>query len=232
MPKIPLIEDLTTAPVPAGSSILVEYEPSSLWYDASITIAAGWLKTGGKVMYNVAVQPPDDIRSQLRRLVVEVDQLEKEDKLSIVDHYTVSIGQKSKERFTVSSMKVADQSIQFMKSEALLREELPEHLGIRDDLSLLDRFNPERSWVEFLLTRYIPVIRSLKVTAIRGLIRGIHSDWAYKQLEAANDGIVDFKLEEDGKSSRNLIRIRRMRNIAYDREWHPLVVGENLQVTL
>lgn len=232
MPKIPLIEDLTTAPVPAGSGILVEYEPSSLWYDASITIAAGWLKTGGKVMYNVAVQPPDDIRSQLRRLVVEVDQLEKEDKLSIVDHYTVSIGQKSKERFTVSSMKVADQSIQFMKSEALLREELPEHLGIRDDLSLLDRFNPERSWVEFLLTRYIPVIRSLKVTAIRGLIRGIHSDWAYKQLEAANDGIVDFKLEEDGKSSRNLIRIRRMRNIAYDREWHPLVVGENLQVTL
>jgi KaiC/GvpD/RAD55 family RecA-like ATPase len=233
VPRIPLIEELTTGPVPAGSSILVEYDPSSLWYDASVTIAAGWLRTGGKVAYNVSVQPPDEIRAQLTRLALKVEELEKEDKLSIVDHYTVSLGQKSKERSAPVSMKVADQSIQFMKNEGQLREAMPEFLGIRDDLSILDRFNQERSWVEFLLTRYIPIIKSLKMTAIRGLIRGIHSEWAYRQLEASNDGIVDFKLEEEGsKGSRNLMRVRRMRNIAHDREWHQLEVGQTLEITL
>ena len=233
MPRVPLLEDLTNAPVPAGSSILVEYDPSSLWYDASVSIAAGWLRTGGKIWYNVAVQRPDDIRSQLMRHALNVEELEKDEKLQIVDHYSVSLGQRSKERSAPVSMKVADQSIEFMKNEAQMHGEMPEVLGVRDDLSILDRFNQERSWVEFLLTRYIPIIKRLKVTAIRGLISGIHSDWAYRQLEAANDGIVDFKLEEEGsKGSRNLIRIRRMRNIDYDREWHPLLVGEKLEITL
>jgi len=194
-------------------------------------MAAGWLRTGGTVWYNVAVQPPDDIRSQLKRQALNVEELEKQSKLEISDHYTASLGQKSKEKFAVPSMKVADQSIEFMKSDALLPEQMPEVLGIRDDLSIYDRFNQERNWVEFLLTRYIPMIRRLKVTAIRGLIRGIHSEWAYKQLEASSDGIVDFKLE-DNEGSRNVIRIRRMRNIAHNREWHPLKIGDNLEVTL
>jgi len=43
-------------------------------------------------------------------------------------------------------------------------------------------------------------------------------------LEATVDGIIDF--------TRDLIRIRSMRNVGYDREWHELKIGENFEVTL
>ncbi len=50
-----------------------------MWYSASFTIAAGWLKQGGKVGYSTYAQPPDDVRSQLSRLGLRVEELEKDD---------------------------------------------------------------------------------------------------------------------------------------------------------
>jgi KaiC/GvpD/RAD55 family RecA-like ATPase len=63
---------------------------------------------------------------------------------------------------------------------------------------------------------------------------GVHSPWAYRQLEAAYEGIVDFKLEDSGGKTRELFRIRVMRNVHFDREWHELKIGkrENFEVTL
>lgn len=77
VPRVPLIEDLTSGPVPAGSQLLVEYDPASQWYNASLTIMAGWLKTGGTGTYHTYAQPPDDVRSQLRRLGVDSNTPEK-----------------------------------------------------------------------------------------------------------------------------------------------------------
>lgn len=74
LPRLRLIEDLTTGPVPEGSTLLVEYDPASQWYNASITISAGWLKAGGKVDYDALAQPPDDVRAKLRGLGLELDQ--------------------------------------------------------------------------------------------------------------------------------------------------------------
>jgi KaiC/GvpD/RAD55 family RecA-like ATPase len=51
-------------------------------------------------------------------------------------------------------------------------------------------------------------------------------------MEAAVDGIIDFKLEEEGKRTRDLMRIRSMRNVHFDREWHELKIGDNFEVTL
>jgi len=47
-----------------------------------------------------------------------------------------------------------------------------------------------------------------KETAIRGIIGGIHSDWVYKNLEAAVDGIIDFKLEDVPLMQRRTVLIR------------------------
>jgi KaiC/GvpD/RAD55 family RecA-like ATPase len=231
LPKIPLIGDLTTGPIPAGSALLVEYDPASQWINASLTIAAGWLRTGGRAVYITQSQPPDDTRSQLTRLGLEVEALEKENKLLLYDWYTVTLGQKSKEKRAADSLKIADLSI-WVSRELMRGPPISDLLSIADNCSVLMRINEEKSWVEWELTRVIPAMKLRKLIFVHGVIGGIHSEWTYKQLEAGVDGIVDFKLEEAGKATRNLMRIRSMRNVAYDSEWHPLKIAPNFEVTI
>jgi len=108
----------------------------------------------------------------------------------------------------------------------------PEFLVISDNSSVLDRFNDEKNWVELYLTRPIPMGKSRQLTQLMGFMSGIHSSWAYKQLEAVVDGIIDFKVDETGQEARDLMRIRSMRKVGFDRRWHTLEIGENFEVTL
>jgi len=238
--RISLIEDLLKAPLPPGASLLVEYDPTSGWYQSSLNIAAGWLREGGVVSYHVAAQPPENIRSQLAQLGLDVRQLEANDKLRVFDWYTATLGRKSKEKYAFYSLKAADLSVLFGKYmmatqqgiELIPPQPSPDWLRILDDASCLGRFNEEKSWVEFVRTRIIPIASLWKSTGIGGIIRGIHSDWAYKNLEAASDGVIDFKQDEATGEAQNLIRIRSMRNAGFDSRWHQLKVGDNFEVTV
>lgn len=238
--RISLIEDLLKAPLPAGSSLLVEYDPTSVWYQASLNIAAEWLREGGLVSYHVATQPPENIRSQLAQLGVDVKQLETVDRFRVFDWYTATLGRKSNERLAFYSLKAADLSVLFAKylmaTEAGVDQQpptpTPDWLRILDDASCLGRFNEEKSWVELARTRMIPIASLWKSTGIFAIMRGIHSEWAYKSLEAANDGVIEVKQDETTGEARNLIRIRSMRNVGFDSRWHQLKVGENFEVTV
>ena len=209
----------------------MEYDPVSVWYDASVSIAAGWLKTGGSVAYNNAAQSPEQVRLRFKRLGLSVEKLEEDGMLGINDWYTATLGQKSKEKYALDTLKVHDLSIRIAKEVATSGPQVG-LLMVRDDLSGLDRFNEEKNWVEFLLTRMIPGNRARQFTSIRGIIRGIHSNWAYKQLEAADDGVVDFKLNESTDPPTNMMRIKNIRNISFDGRWHKLKISENFEVTL
>ena len=231
LPRIPLIEDLTSNQVPNGSNLLVEFEPSSQWYNATISVGAGWIRTGGKVAYNAMGQRPERIRTLFKNLSLNTEQLERTSVLRLFDWYTATLGRKSNEPLAQNSLKIAELSIQFAK-EQIPGPPIPEYLGITDSASVLARFNDEKAWVEFALTRGVPSSYARQSTTIDGILTGVHSQWAYSQLEAAYDGVIDFKLEEDGKRTRDLIRVRSMRDITYDREWHELQIDKNLEVSI
>ncbi len=239
--RIALIEDLLKAPIPAGSSLLIEYDSTSAWYQASLSIAAEWSKSGGVVTYGVSAQPPENIRSQLARLGLNVAQLETDDKLRIFDWYTATLGRKSKEKYAFYSLKAADLSVLFAKYlmatepdsvDSLPPTPSPDWLRIYDDVSCLSRFNEEKSWVEFIRTRLIPISSLWKSTGIGGVIRGVHSEWTYKNLEAACDGVIDIKQDESEGEAKSMLRIRSMRSVGFDSRWHELKVGENLEISL
>jgi len=82
------------------------------------------------------------------------------------------------------------------------------------------------------LTRMVPMARPRQITQLLPFMSGIHSTWAYKQLEAAVEGIVDFKLEETTNPAQNLIRIRNLRNVGFDGKWHQLNIAENFEFTI
>lgn len=236
MRRIPLIEDLTQGSVPLGSNLLIEFDPASQWYNSCITMAAGWVKDGGSVGYNGFIQHPDKVRMQLSRIGMNVDDLERNDRLRVYDWYTPTLGRKSKEKYGIDSLKVADQSIEFRLSEDDLNNpeepEWPESLRIVDNFSTLARFNDEKSWIEFMLTRVFPIGSVKKSTLIFGIMKGVHSEWAYRQLEGSADGIIEFRLDEVGGKARDIVQIKTMRNVHFNRELHELNVGENFEVTL
>ncbi len=203
-------------------------------------MTAEWLRSGGVVTYTVASQAPASIRSQLAQRGVDVGQFEAEAKLRVFDWYTATLGKKSNEQYAFYSLKAADMSVLFSKYlmpspdsvETFQPSPSPEWLRILDDISCLSRFNEEKSWVEFVRTRMIPISSLWQSTGIGGIIKGIHSDWAYKNLEAACDGVIDVKLDESGEEARSMIRIRSMRSVGFDSRWHTLKVDENSEVTI
>ena len=106
-------------------------------------------------------------------------------------------------------------------------------IRIVDNISTLGRFNEEKAWVEFLLTRGFPsVTLGGRTTTLHCILRGVHSNSAYEQLEAASDGVIEFRVEEVSGEWRNYIAIKNMRDVGYDSRPHPFTVNENLQVTL
>jgi len=238
--RISLIEGLLKAPLEPGKSILVEYDPTSAWYQASLSVAAEWLKEGGTVTYGVTSQPPENIRSHLKQMGVDVAKLEEADKLRVFDWYTATLGRKSNEKYAFYSLKAADLSVLHSKYmmasedavELLRPTPSPDWLRILDDTSCLARFNEEKSWVEFLRTRLIPISSLWTSTGIGGVIKGVHSEWVYKSLEAAVDGVIDIKLDETSEEARSMMRIRSMRNVGFDSRWHPLRIDENSKVSL
>jgi KaiC/GvpD/RAD55 family RecA-like ATPase len=213
--------------------LLVEFtgSSSSLWYNAASTIAAGWLKQGGKVSYSALAQSPDDVRSVLTRLGVNCEESEKEDKLRIWDFYTVSLGKRSNEKYAYDSLKAMDLSLRTAK-EDMQEAPQPEWLRVIENSSTWYRFNDEKVMMEVEMTRFIPSFRLRKSTAIRGIMKGVHSTWVYEQLEGAHDGIVDFKLDETSDPPQNFMRIRSLRNVHFDGRWHALKVAENFEITL
>lgn len=226
-----MIEDLTAGPVPAGSNILVEFDASSQWYAASLSIAAEWLKQGGRVLYGALAQPPDKIRTRLNQQGVDVASLERDDKLRIWDWYAATLGQKSKEKYALDSLRVHDLSLGFSQVE-MRGPVSAELLRFFDNVSVEARFNDEKSFVEFLLSRAIPVAPLRQTTTLRGMMMGVHSEYAYRQLEGASDGVVDLTLKETTEQVQNQMRIRVMRNTDFDSSWHKLKVQENFHVTL
>ncbi len=235
--RLALIDDLLSEPLAAGSNLLVEYDAASQWYRASLTVATEWLTAGGEVGYNVAAQLPDKLRSQLGKLGLKVEELENDRKLEVWDWYSATLGQASKEKSrAIDSLKTADQSIIIGKSlKSAMAGEVtpyPEYLRIWDNCSALARFNEDRAWVEFLVTRVFPSAFYTKSTLMVGVIRGVHGDWVYRQLEDAADGVIDFKIEDIGEETRDVLRIRSMRNVGFDRRWHRLKIGENFEVTI
>jgi len=211
--------------------ILVEFTGASQWYNAALTISSGWLKSGGKISYSATVHSPEDIRAGLRRLGVNYEECEREDKLRIWDFYAATLGMKSNEKFAYDSLKAADLSLRTAK-EDMREAPQPEWLRVIENSSTWYRFNDEKTMMEVELSRFIPSFKVRQSTAIRAIMRDIHSNWVLQQLEGAHDGIIDFKLDESTDPAQNLFRIRSFRNVGYDGRWRKVGIGKNFEVTL
>ena len=115
---IPILKELVPSGFAYGQLILVVYDPDSLWYETSITIAAQGVRSGIRVEYHTYEHVPDKIREAFSSLGLDVKKFEEEDRLRILDSYTVQTGlgspeRSSKSKIPIQPLKLSDSSIEF-----------------------------------------------------------------------------------------------------------------------
>jgi len=244
--NIPLFKELIPDGIEYGAILLAEFEPDSIWYDASLTMAAQALRNGIKTDYHTFQRDPSDVDRAIARFGLDVQKLQEDGVFRIIDSYTVQtkLGEPERPRkgellFQTQSVSLSDWSIataQTIKTGGLhlgLEPELEKRrFHIDDDTSVLLQYNSEKVFIDYWRTRTLPGARALDLVFLNSTVLGVHSEAFYRQLESLCDGIFEFKREETGGTRNHLVRVKAMRGRKYDLQWHRLMVEENFEVTL
>ena len=252
--SVPVLAGLIPQGVKPGTIFQVEFDPDSQWFSIATTMAARYLQANGSVGYMAQARAPEDVKRDLEALGVDVTSAQKEGRLEVSDQYSATLtggrlepagGQtglieqiEGGARFR--SLKVADISVEMLKASRdeytgkldRLGTESPALLEIIESMSEVLRFNEEKPWAELMASRVTPRERMRKGVVLRGLVRGLHSEWLYKRMEAISDGIIDVSMREQEGESKSFLRLRSLRGQPYDGRWHRIDVQPNGEATL
>ena len=238
--SLPLLRDLVPGSIEYGTMLMVEFEPDALWYESSLTMTAQAVREGRRTVYHVFEHPPNDVRSFLSNLGLDVKKLEEDNVLHIVDSFTVQTGLGFPKQTAGWSNGGADRSLRLwdwsLEAGQILkagyREEWKNWLHIDENFGILLQYNPEKLVIDFTRTRALPEARDQKQISLHSFVKGVASDSFYKQFESLCDGIIEFKTEEAGNEIEHLLRVRALRGRKHDTKWHRLELSDNGEVSV
>lgn len=225
---------------------MVEFDPDSLWYETSLSIAALALKKGIKTEYHVFQHFPSEAREAFSKLGINAEKLEKEGLLNIWDSYSATV-EYEKEKEDMEKRKGnlwqsnENKPLNVEKSgegwteefKAGYSEEDKRWLHIDDNTTIFLQYNDEKVFTDIWRTAILPYgIRGRETPHFIGLVRGIASEAFYTKFEALCDGIIDLKTQEEGGQINNYLRIRMLRGKTFDSRWHRIELSGNGEVRL
>ena len=238
--QVPVVGELVPGGLEYGRFYLVEFEPQSLWYETSLTIAAHALKTGVKTEYHVLLHPPIAVRESLQKLGIDARKMEAQDMLRILDTYSVTTGLETPQRPTADPNAYQSRPINLQEWGHDLAEQMksgvPEEkkrwLHVDDSTSVLNGYAEEKAVLEYKRTRWIPYARARDITEIAALTIDTASQAFYREFESFSDGIFDFRSREEDGRMEHYARLRILRGKNCDTSWRPLRVTDNGEVKL
>jgi KaiC/GvpD/RAD55 family RecA-like ATPase len=237
---LPIFERILPDGVEFGTNLLVEFEPDSAWYEASLTIVAQALRNGHKALYHTFQHPPADVEHDLKKLGLDLAKLQGDGFFEILDSLAVQTGglnPVSQEEPIAKSLKIPDLSISAAQIIRKGRDEgVPEEekwwVHVDDNTAIITRYNPENNVLDFWRTRHFPFSRLTKEITIYSMLKGTVSETFLSQVETISDGIIDFKREDKEGEVVQLFRVRRMRGRKFNSRWQQLNVSETGEVTI
>ena len=240
---VPLLAPLIPDGLGSGSMILVEFDPEGQWLAVSRTIAGMRVKQKQRVVYAAVVRPREDVIVSLTRMGVDSESAEQSGLLRVDDYYSAALSGGSKEhpgirmiddRFArAGSLRVADLSIDWSK---MIRGETNaprlskwsddqfDVLSLVDSFSPLLRFNDEKTFLEWMESRNLPLNRRAGRVNVVGMARKMHTESLYARLEDAFDGLVEVRALEHGDEIKNKLRIRNLKGKPHDAHWHGIEI--------
>jgi KaiC/GvpD/RAD55 family RecA-like ATPase len=240
---VPIFSDLVPGGFSCGANYLVEFEPDSLWYEASLTIAAQALRSGVRTQYHTFMHIPQEVRQGLQNLGSDLKKLESEDKFRLIDSYTSLTGLPiqpepadltGRHRLSINDPSYLEHYTENIVT--ILEKGAPETdkrwLHIDDNTSIFNRYFKEQDVLNIFHTRVFQLTRILELSAFHSVVAGVWSESFYKQFETQCDGVIDFKTEEDEGQLENFVRVRSIRGKSCDSRWRHLRLEGNGEVML
>ena len=238
--EVPLLSEMNPGGFAYGRNYLVEFDPHSLWYEASLTIASHSLKRGIKTDYHTFTHIPSEIRDALTRLGLNVKELEDDGKLRIIDSFSGTTLLKREKTAKSTLVQTMEKSLNLKDwerddAELLRLEAAPagekKRLHIDDDTSVIVSYNDEKSFIDHWRTNAVPSARIFEWSILHATVTGAHSENFYRQFESLCDGIIDFRSREEDETIEQYARIRTMRGRTHESRWRRLRLLENGEVT-
>ena len=249
--SIPILTGLIPDGVKPETVFLVEFDPESQWLAVATTMTAGYLREGGRVSYLAQVRSQEAVRENLFALGVDISAASREGRFTLDDYYSATLtggrldggGPSIFERIDggvrLRSLKVADLSVELLKdmrqgpeSGGLWENWPPGALTVVESMSQMLRFNEEKPFLEWLISREHQGARRAKRIYFEGLVRDIHTESFYKRLESDVDGVIDLRVMERNEEVKNLLRIRSLKGQPHDARWHEIQIKRNGEAAL
>lgn len=240
---IPILGELAPGGFRYGTFHVVEFDPDSLWYESSITIAAKVLRDRIKTEYVAVGRPPSEVRDALGRFGIDPEKLEDRGLLRITDLYTnTTILTPEKQRFFPTSFpQIGVDAKQWMlKVQAeyaeRIRNGIPEAekrwLLINEDSYATRRYLSDDFLEDFAMTAYRPWFSAREMLVINSGPRGIMTESQLRRWESRNDGVIDFGVREVNGKLVQSVRVRKMKGMQCDSNWHVLSITHDGEVSI
>jgi len=236
---LPIFERLLPDGVEFGTNLLVEFEPDSAWYEASLTITAQALRSGHKALYHTFQHPPADVEHDLRKFGLDLTKLQGDGVFQILDSLAVQMGGLNpvdQEEPAAKTLKIPDLSISLAqdikkKREEGISEDEKWWVHIDDNTGIITRYNSEMNVLDYWRTRLIAFSRPIQNITVYSILKGTVSESFLSQFETINDGIIDFKCEDKEGEVAQLVRVRRMHGKKFNSRWQRLNVSGTGEIT-
>lgn len=205
--------------------LLAEFQPHSLWHEATFTIAAQALAAGIATDFHTFQRSPEDVRKALERAGVNPSGARRKGLFRLLDSYgaQTGLGRTGTEgpfRFVAQGLCLKDWKVGTRGVMSDAREH--DRLHIDDNDSLLVRANSEDEFLDFFQSWALVGARKKGLTFLHGFVAGVHSQRFYHRLESLVDGIFDFASVEREHGIEQLARARMLRGEACDTRWRLL----------
>jgi class 3 adenylate cyclase len=235
----PLLEAMVPDGLHFGGNYLVEFEPSSPWYETSTTIAAQSIRRGLKVEYHSFHRTVVDVARALEALGISVEREESRGTLRIIGSFaSAELGKPSRQRTRSGflSNRPPDLArwgreirrqidIGFQKSER-------GWIHIDDNTSLLLQYVDEESLLNSWRTTFIPWGRAREMLTINGFVKGVAPETFYRKAESIYDGVFDMVTTEEEGRLEHYIRARRLQGESFDSSWMAVRPGRGGEVRI
>jgi KaiC/GvpD/RAD55 family RecA-like ATPase len=226
--------------------LLVEFDPESQWFSIATTLAANTFRDDRYVGYLAMARSVDEVKQSLFDIGIDVNQTKALERLVVEDWYSATrsggrlestgaeVFERTRDGLRVRSLRIADLSVDWLKTSKSgprvydIVDFWPAgSLVIVESFSSILRFNEEKPFMEWLESRVNPEERRRKSITLQGVVRGIHSDWLYKRMESACDGVVDVRVMERADETKTFLRVRSLKGRPHDARWHEIEVKSN-----